>query len=67
MPDSEKTVSLQDLRIESYEVCHNHRGYYRFGSYLFPYELTYPSKNDRTHRLKNPTRFPKTVLTAYGL
>ncbi len=32
-------------------------GYYRFGSYLFPYELTYPSKNDRTHRLKNPTRF----------
>lgn len=32
-------------------------GYYRFGSYLFPYELTYPSKKDRTHKLKNPTHF----------
>ena len=32
-------------------------GYYRFCSYLFPYELTYPSKKDRTHNLKNPTHF----------
>ena len=32
-------------------------GYYRFGSYLFPYELTYPSKKDRTHKLKKPTHF----------
>lgn len=32
-------------------------GYYRFGSYLFPFELTYPSKTDRTHKLKNPTFF----------
>lgn len=32
-------------------------GYYRFGSYLFPYELTYPSKKNRTHTLKNPTHF----------
>jgi len=32
-------------------------GSYRFGSYLFPYEFTYPSKKDRTHRLKNPTHF----------
>lgn len=32
-------------------------GYYRFGSYLFPYELTYPSKKDRTHKLKSPTHF----------
>lgn len=32
-------------------------GYYRFGSYLFPFEITYPSKKDRTHRLKNPTHF----------
>lgn len=32
-------------------------GYYRFGSYLFPYELTYPSKKNRTHKLKSPTRF----------
>ena len=32
-------------------------GYYRFGSYLFPYELTYPSKKDRIHKLKNPTHF----------
>lgn len=32
-------------------------GYYRFGSYLFPYELTYPSKKDRSHKLKNPTHF----------
>lgn len=32
-------------------------GYYRFGSYLFPYELTYPSKKDRTHRLKTPIHF----------
>ena len=32
-------------------------GYYRFGSYLFPFELTYPSKTNRTHKLKNPTFF----------
>lgn len=32
-------------------------GYYRFGSYLFPFELTYPSKKDRSHRLKTQTRF----------
>lgn len=32
-------------------------GYYRFGSYLFPYELTYPSKKDRTHSLKTPIHF----------
>lgn len=32
-------------------------GYYRFGSYLFPFELTYPSKKDRTHKLKASTRF----------
>lgn len=32
-------------------------GYYRFGSYLFPYELTYPSKKNRTHKLKSPTHF----------
>lgn len=30
-------------------------GYYRFGSYLFPFELTYPSKKDRTHKLKTHT------------
>lgn len=32
-------------------------GYYRFGSYLFPFELAYPSKKDRSHRLKTQTRF----------
>lgn len=32
-------------------------GYYRLGSYLFPYELTYPSKKDRTHKLKSSTHF----------
>ena len=32
-------------------------GYYRFGSYLFPYELNNHSKKDRTHKLKNPTHF----------
>lgn len=32
-------------------------GYYRFGSYLFPYEITYPNKVDRTHILKAGTHF----------
>lgn len=32
-------------------------GYYRFGSYLFPYEITYPSKKERTHKLKASTHF----------
>ena len=32
-------------------------GYYRFGSYLFPYEITYPSKEERTHKLKASTHF----------
>lgn len=32
-------------------------GYYRLGSYLFPYEITYPNKVDRTHKLKACTHF----------
>lgn len=32
-------------------------GYYRFGSYLFPYEVTYPSKKERNHKLKASTHF----------
>lgn len=32
-------------------------GYYRLGSYLFPYELTYPCKKNRTHKFKSSTRF----------
>lgn len=32
-------------------------GYYRFGSYLFPYEITYPSKKERDHKLKVSTHF----------
>lgn len=32
-------------------------GYYRFCSYLFPYEQTYPSKSSRTHMYKSGTSF----------
>lgn len=40
-------------------------GYYRFGSYLFPYELTYPGKKERTHKLKNPTHFDDALELYY--
>ena len=40
-------------------------GYFRFGSYLFPFELTYPDKKDRTHKLKTPTHFEDALALYY--
>lgn len=40
-------------------------GYYRLGSYLFPCEITYPNKVDRTHKLKACTHFEDALALYY--
>lgn len=40
-------------------------GYYRLGFYWFPYEQSYPSKNNRTHQFKENTLFDDVVTLYY--
>ena len=40
-------------------------GYYRLGFYWFPYEQTYPSKNNRNHQFKDNTLFENAVTLYY--
>lgn len=40
-------------------------GYYRLGFYWFPFEHTFPSKNNRTHKLRKGTNFDHIVKLYY--
>ena len=40
-------------------------GYYRLGFYWFPYERTYPAKNNRNHKFKDNTSFENVVTLYY--
>lgn len=40
-------------------------GYYRLGFYWFPYEQSYPSRNNRTHQFKENTLFDNVVTLYY--
>lgn len=39
----------------------NHVNYYRIGSYTFPFEKTYPNKKNRTHDVKDGTKFSDVI------
>lgn len=40
-------------------------GYYRLGSYLFPFELSYPTHDERTHKCKQGTNLKDAVDLYY--
>lgn len=40
-------------------------GYYRLGFYWFPYEQTYPAKNNRNHKFQEGTSFANVVTLYY--
>lgn len=40
-------------------------GYYRLGSYLFPFEKTYPNVNNRNHQVVKGTKFSDAVRLYY--
>ena len=40
-------------------------GYYRLGFYWFPFEKTYPNKNNRTHKFNSGTDFDDAVNLYY--
>jgi abortive infection bacteriophage resistance protein len=40
-------------------------GYFRLGFYCFPFETTYPNRQNRTHKYKQETKFSDIVLLYY--
>ena len=40
-------------------------GYFRLGSYCFPFEMGYPNKKNRTHQYREGTKFSDVIKLYY--
>lgn len=61
-------LQSRNIKIEDIEKAKEQLldiGYYRLGFYLFPFEESYPNRENRTHKMKPNTSFDDAVKLYY--